>query len=159
MKISKLHLIGKMSLQIIICILILTVFFSMLSIQVFMCRSSALNLLSVFSIIFGKLYTHPHEVALHPLLWKQKGHLNKISLVRLIIVCCTLQPSSTVWIHLSGTKPLLDAEIMHRILYCSIATKVLSLSLQLFWPSGSRVRTVATQHNSSYQPNRTDPRS
>ena len=49
MKISKLHLIGEMSLQIIICILILTV---MLSIQVFMYRSSALNLLSFFSLLF-----------------------------------------------------------------------------------------------------------
>ena len=55
MKISKLHLIGEMSLQIIICILILSVFFIMLSIQVFMYQIFSLKSVVCFFFRDGLL--------------------------------------------------------------------------------------------------------
>ena len=79
-----------------------------------------------------------------------------LKIIRMFCNCSNirdiLQLSSTIWTHLSGTEPMLNAETMNSMLYCSIATREPSLSLWLYWPSGSRVRKVAMWHNSSCQP-------
>ena len=108
------------------------------SLRLYNCQMSCIHLKTEenrrrahpFSLLFMVSYTLSpmRSPSIHSC-GNRKGHLNKISLARLIIVCCTLQPSSTVWIHLSGTKPLLNAETMYSVLCYSITTRVLSLSL------------------------------